>query len=116
MEKDDARGDPNLARVLARHGGCALPEGVEQIRDMVHARLKRFICLASGTPVLCDSLASSDLERTAVQRYINAMLTWIRGNYDWHRAAGRYSSEASRLTATERTSLLYTEHDIDANG
>jgi pentalenene synthase len=74
-------------------------QAITQIVQEADTAVQRFLDHERQIPALCSSLALTASERTAVHEYTDVMRTMIRGNYDWHRTAGRYSSQARPLIA-----------------
>ncbi|WP_048579590.1 terpene synthase family protein [Streptomyces viridochromogenes] len=99
LEKEEAAGEPNLILSLMRHHGLARTAAIDDMIGQADALAQRFFDLQNTIPQLCQALALTPPERSAVQRFVALMRALIRGNYDWSRAAGRYTPTAKPLTA-----------------
>ncbi|MER5768585.1 terpene synthase family protein [Streptomyces sp. NPDC001985] len=93
LERDTARGDANLITSLVHHRGYSLRQSLAETVRRADRTLERFLQLESGLPKFCDALDLTVTERADVHRYGDAMRSLIRGDHDWHRAAGRYTTE-----------------------
>jgi pentalenene synthase len=109
LEKEEAYGDINLVHLLIRERCCSRREAIEHITETASICIKEFSRLECQLPHLCDQLELSASDRLSVQYYNDAIRGWIRGNYDWHTVAGRYTHEAVRHVAAEKTGYLNLE-------
>ncbi|MFD9523375.1 hypothetical protein [Streptomyces sp. NPDC059979] len=48
---------------------------------------------------LSGPLGLPEAAQEAVDRYLNAIFAYMRGIYDWHRLAGRYTPHVARHTS-----------------
>lgn len=106
LEKDDARGDTNVVRLLMRKRRISRDQAVSALVRHVDGLLETFVELEAGLPRLCVTLGLTPTETSAVHRYADAMRAWIRGNYDWSRSSGRYAAQAADQVARNQTGHL----------
>jgi pentalenene synthase len=107
LENDDARGDPNLVHCLVRERDCSRPEAIEMAVALVQSAVARLFALAKRTPLFCTRLGLTSDETDKVRRYASAMITWIRGSYDWSRINGRYSPYTASALGSGVTGQLH---------
>jgi hypothetical protein len=77
-----SRAVQSLPAVLAARDGLGLQEAIDRAADMHDARVRRY--LAKEAPVRAS--ASPEL-----QRYLDDLRFWMRGNLDWSYETGRYT-------------------------
>ncbi|MFJ8475679.1 pentalenene synthase [Kitasatospora sp. NPDC094011] len=92
LEKDEARGFPNLVPSLVHHRGLSRAEAVRQVCGTVERSVASFVDLRAGLPQLEQALGAGRMPELA--RYADAHAAWIRGYHDWGRAAPRYTAPA----------------------
>jgi Terpene synthase family 2, C-terminal metal binding len=100
LEREERRGDPhNLVTVLRRQYKCTRQAAIEEAVRMTHRQLRTYLHLESQIPQLCEQLGLSVQERSAVDAGVEGIRNWIRGNYDWALATGRYAAAKSGAAA-----------------
>ena len=100
LEREERRGDPhNLVTVLRYRRGCSRQAAVDEVVRMTSERLGCYLALEARTPALCDELGLSTEQRDAVAMGVEGIRNWIRGNYDWALATGRYAAVKSGAAA-----------------
>lgn len=72
----------NLPAVLAREQGLSLAEAFARVGELADADTHSFIDLA-------DRLLAAK-PGPAVERYVDGLKAWVRGNLDWSLTTGRY--------------------------
>ncbi|MET9907796.1 pentalenene synthase [Streptomyces sp. NPDC006476] len=107
LENDDARGDPNLVHCLVQERDCSRPEAIEMAVALVQSAVARLFALAKRIPLFCARLGLTSDETEKVRRYASAMITWIRGSYDWSRINGRYSPYTASSLGSGVTGQLH---------
>lgn len=95
LEADEARGDPNLVTCLMAEHSYSRDQALHAVRDLHDHIVDRFLALSSKVPEFCRALALTESESADVTCYVECLRRWIRGNYDWSRSNGRYSSTAA---------------------
>jgi Terpene synthase family 2, C-terminal metal binding len=101
LEREERRGDPhNLVTVLRREYRCSRKTALEEAVRMTDHQLRTYLHLESRMPQLCEELRLTAQERTAVDAGVEGIRNWIRGNYDWALATGRYAVRKAGATAT----------------
>jgi hypothetical protein len=98
LEKEEAAGEPNLILKLMQHHDLTRSQATAKIVARADTAAERFRDLQRQIPHLCDTLALTTAERSAVRHYADLMSTLIRGNYDWSQTAGRYAPGAEPLS------------------
>ncbi|WP_436774432.1 terpene synthase family protein [Yinghuangia sp. YIM S09857] len=92
LDREEARGDRhNLVTVLKRHLGCSRSAALDEAIRMTYALLDEVIELHARIPDMCDELQLTDEERKSVELGVAGTGDWIRGNYEWGLASGRYT-------------------------
>lgn len=111
LAKEEARGDveTNLVHCLMREHDGPRQDAIDKVIEMGNAAARRFADGDAALPALCDHLALPPEQCTAVDSYIAVLRYWMRGNYDWSRQAGRYSSDAIRHASPTLPGLLNFE-------
>jgi hypothetical protein len=99
LAKEEAAGEPNLILSLMRHEHLTRTQAINRLIEQADTAAQRFLHLEQHTPQLCDTLALSATECSAVRSYQELMRALMRGHYDWACTAGRYSPGAKRLIA-----------------
>lgn len=107
VEKETARDEVNLVHLLMAENGWTREQVITHIVERANAELCRFTTLETQLPTLCERLGLKTHERDQVDRYVQILRDWIRGNYDWSRAAGRYTREA--IKPAHQPGHLYIE-------
>lgn len=107
LENDDARGDPNLVHCLMRQHRCSRQEAIKLAVALVQSAVSQLFEQARRIPLFCSRLGLTGKEAEKVQRYATAMLTWIRGSYDWSRNNGRYSPRTANDLSPNLTGQLH---------
>jgi hypothetical protein len=72
----------NMPAVLAREEGLPITEAFARVGDLADADTRRFIAMTER--LLADEPDS------AVEKYVDGLKAWIRGNLDWSLTTGRY--------------------------
>jgi len=90
LGKEEAHGEPNLALTLMHERSCTRTEAVEMLRDLADLNVQQLVDLQQRVPRLCQDLRLDQHSARAVAQHVQAICTWVRGNYDWHQACGRY--------------------------
>ncbi|WP_280269641.1 terpene synthase family protein [Nocardia wallacei] len=75
----------NIANILVRHRGCALPDAMAEAAALRDRLMLRFLQLA-------DRIGGSPACGPALRRYIAGLGHTIRANLDWGNTAPRYAS------------------------
>nr|WP_163017289.1 pentalenene synthase [Streptomyces chartreusis] len=96
LEIDEARHDPNLVYCLMREKGLSRAEAIGELASRADNEMERFLDLERRLPFLGERLALSKPEMRKIKKYVEALRAWIRGSYDWHCVAGRYSAEVAK--------------------
>jgi Terpene synthase family 2, C-terminal metal binding len=100
LEREERRGDPhNLVTVLRHDRGYTRAEAIDEAARMTVDRLDFYRYLESRIPLLCDELALTVDERSAVGKGVEGIRNWIRGNYDWALSTGRYAAAKAGAAA-----------------
>jgi pentalenene synthase len=107
FDKDEARGDANLIRLLMSERGCGRDEAMRTIHDVMYADARKFIALEQDVPRLCADLELDAEPRRAVDRHVACMRDWIGANYAWHSTSARYAADAVELCAADRPGMLH---------
>ncbi|MGP4001467.1 terpene synthase family protein [Streptomyces sp. 8N706] len=96
LEREERRGDPhNLVTVIRKHLGTSRGEAIDAAVKLTNQYLERYLELESRVPQMCENLGLDASERCAVERGVEGIRHWIRGNYDWALETGRYAAEKS---------------------
>ncbi|WP_424215732.1 terpene synthase family protein (plasmid) [Streptomyces sp. BI20] len=95
LEKEEEHAAPNLVHDLMRLHGHTRQEAVHHVRDMADERMRQFVELHDRTPHWCVAQGLAPDETRAVTRYTELVAVWVRGNYDWHRTARRYTTTST---------------------
>ncbi|MFJ1455225.1 hypothetical protein [Nocardia sp. N2S4-5] len=82
----------NLVVALATDRAISLDDAVRLVVDRAGEQCRALLELTGKVPRLSRSLGLSEAESDTVARYLGALLAFTRGNYEWHRFAGRYRS------------------------
>lgn len=86
LPKELARGDiHNLIIAIQQANSCSLQQAVEQVCVMIEQEVRSFLLIEQSLPHYSPAI---DLE---IQRYVQDLKSWMRGNYDWSIQTGRYS-------------------------
>jgi hypothetical protein len=99
LEKEEAQNAPNLVRFLMREQALSRGAAIRRLHDEADERFRQYTELEHALPRLCKGLGLSEAEADTVRRYAGAISAWVRGNYEWHRAAGRYKTAAAEAHA-----------------
>ncbi|MGW1955161.1 terpene synthase family protein [Streptomyces sp. NPDC001920] len=110
LENDDARGDPNLVHCLMRQRHCSRQEAILLAVALVQTAVGQLFEQARRIPLFCSRLGLTSAQSEKVQRHANAMLTWIRGSYDWSRSNGRYSPRTASALSPDVTGELHPDN------
>jgi len=78
----------NLICILQHEYGLTLQEAVDRAVAIHDAEVRAFEIMEAQLPA-CGLTVDAD-----VQRYIDGLHAWMRGNLDWSITSGRYNSEA----------------------
>jgi hypothetical protein len=101
LERERRRGDDhNLVTVLSRQADISAEAAVKEAVRMVEARLSDLKELEARIHDMCRELRLTPAKREDVQRGVEAVRRWIRGNHDWGLRTGRYKNEGSRTGFT----------------
>lgn len=106
LELEAAHGDPNLVLCLAREQGCGQQDAIAHIQARANTLAHHLQQLTAQLPHLCDRLELPEADRHATLQYAHAMGTIIRGNYDWSRDNGRYSTDLARTITPDTAGYL----------
>ncbi|MER5820772.1 pentalenene synthase [Streptomyces mirabilis] len=106
LENDEARDAPNLVLCLMRERHCTEQEAIDELRRRAAAQLGRLSHVRRRIPHLCRPLGLSGTAQVATDRYIDAISAYMRGIYDWHRLAGRYTPEVSGRASPDTAGYL----------
>jgi hypothetical protein len=99
LEKEIVAGETdNLVMVMRHERGCDLEEAIGHAHRFVEGKVARFAELQPHIPVVCESLELSRDEITIVNRYVDALASWISGYERWQRETFRYRA-ADRLNS-----------------
>ncbi|MGW2565465.1 terpene synthase family protein [Streptomyces sp. NPDC001537] len=109
LEADEARGDPNLVTCLIAEQSYSRDQALDAVRDLHDRIVDRFLTLRRQVPDFCAALDMTEAQSAHVTSYVEAMRQWIRGNYDWSRSNGRYSSSASATLGPANVGYLHPE-------
>ncbi|MER6198511.1 pentalenene synthase [Streptomyces sp. NPDC001586] len=96
LENDEARDAPNLVTCLVRERQCTRPEAIVELRRRADAQLRRLPRVREQASRLCGPLGLPEAAQEAVDRYLGAISAYMRGIYDWHRLAGRYTPHVAQ--------------------
>ncbi|KQW01891.1 pentalenene synthase [Streptomyces sp. Root369] len=107
LENDDARGDPNLVNCLMLQRNCSRSEAIRMAIILVQKTVSQLFEQMKLVPRFCARLGLTSSESEKVQRYAAALLTWIRGSYDWSRSNGRYSPRTASALSPNMTGQLH---------
>jgi hypothetical protein len=72
----------NLPAVIAREQGLSISDAFARVGDVANADMRSFVDM---TERLLD-----DESDPSVERYVDGLKAWIRGNLDWSLTTGRY--------------------------
>ncbi|MEU3291606.1 hypothetical protein ABZ722_04525 [Streptomyces longwoodensis] len=106
LEKDEARDDVNLVRLIQQRDNCSRSAAIAQAAAAADERMREFQLLERGVPHLCKQLGLDDVAHTAVLRHVDSMIDMLSGNYHWSRTCGRYSPKAAAHLGPDRPGLL----------
>jgi pentalenene synthase len=107
LEADEARGDPNLVTCLMAEHSYSRAQALDAMRSLHDRVVDRFLALSRQLPEFCAALDLTDVECTDVTRYVEYLRCWIRGNYDWSRSNGRYSSSVAGMQGPASLGYLH---------
>ncbi|MGV9643890.1 terpene synthase family protein [Streptomyces sp. NPDC003514] len=107
LENDDARGDPNLVHCLMRQRDCSRQEAIPMAVALVQSSVARLHEQARTIPLFSSRLGLTGAQSEKLHRYATAMLTWIRGSYDWSRSNGRYSPHTADALSPDESGQLH---------
>ncbi|MGP3922107.1 terpene synthase family protein [Streptomyces sp. 8N616] len=96
--KENAREESlNSVLFLQRRRGLERDDAVASIQSLVRTRTTAFRRLYRRTPEVCDALDLTQDQREMVDRYLRtALMSVMRGNYDWQQRSLRYSAVDAR--------------------
>ncbi|GAA1309181.1 terpene synthase family protein [Saccharothrix xinjiangensis] len=96
--KENARGDTlNAVLFLEQRHGSEREQAVARVRRMVEDRLAAFRRLRDRTSRTCAALDLTAEQCDLVDRYVRtALMSVVRGNYDWQRRSSRFSADDAR--------------------
>ncbi|MGC9540642.1 terpene synthase family protein [Streptomyces sp. UG1] len=114
LEADEARGDPNLVTCLMAEHSYSRDQALDAARDLHDHIVDRFLALSRQVPEFCAALDLTEAESVDVARYVEVMRHLIRGNYDWSRTNGRYSSSVSATHGPTNLGYLHPEAQTPA--
>ncbi|MEU4803910.1 hypothetical protein [Actinosynnema sp. NPDC023587] len=90
--KESARDDALNAVLFLERRGARRGPAVARVRRMVDDRLAAFQRLSGRTSRICAALDLTAEQRDRVDRYVRtALVSVVRGNYDWQRRSARFS-------------------------
>lgn len=114
LDREESRGDRhNLVIVLQRHLRCSRSAALDEAIRMTYELLDEVVELHGRVPAMCDELRLTDAERAAVERAVAGTGDWIRGNYEWGLASGRYAV-GEQAVLTGPAPYLETSADLDS--
>ncbi|MER6522817.1 pentalenene synthase [Streptomyces sp. NPDC001553] len=102
LENDEARQAPNLVSCLIHERGCTRQEAIDELRTRADNQLKRLPGVREHLGRRCPPHPA----HAATDRYVDAICAYLRGIYDWHRVAGRYTREVSEQASPGTTGYL----------
>ncbi|MBE3559283.1 MAG: hypothetical protein IMW89_08665 [Ktedonobacteraceae bacterium] len=86
LEKERARGDVNNLVVVVQHAyGLTLQQAIDHVNALVTAQARLFEETERQLPAFAPELAPK------VQKYLDGLKAWMRGNLDWSGETHRYS-------------------------
>lgn len=110
LKNDEARDAPNLVTCLMREQQCGRAEAIVELRGRADAQLRRLPRVRERASRPCGPLGLPEAAQEATDRYLDAIFVYLRGIYDWHRLAGRYTPHvAGRTSPTTRGFLNLTD-------
>ncbi|MFD9572599.1 pentalenene synthase [Streptomyces sp. NPDC059982] len=110
LENDEARDAPNLVRCLMHEWGHTRPQAIDELRRRADAHVERLEDMRRQITSLGQNLGLPRLTQEAADRYIDAISAYMRGIYDWHRLAGRYTPQVAQLASPTTTGYLNVEN------
>ncbi|GHD80084.1 hypothetical protein GCM10010336_63240 [Streptomyces goshikiensis] len=110
LENDEARDAPNLVRCLMHEQGRTRPEAIDELRKRADAQIERLAYVRRQITPLGQRLGLPHPAQEAADRYIHAISAYMRGIYDWHRLAGRYTAQVAQLASPATTGYLNVEN------
>ncbi|MFD9574958.1 pentalenene synthase [Streptomyces sp. NPDC059982] len=96
LENDEARDAPNLVTCLMRERQCSRAEAIGELRRRAGIQIGRLPRLRQQISGLCQPRGLPAAAQEATSRYVDAILAYMRGIYDWHRLAGRYTPHVAQ--------------------
>lgn len=100
LEKELRTGDVhNLVVVLQHEKKLTLQDAINAAAEMFNARMEAYLALEAERPHF-DAAVDSEL-----QRYLDGLRYWVRGNMDWSFETGRYG-QAPAKTSPERSAEI----------
>lgn len=100
LEKEIRSSDVhNLVLVLQHQNGSTLQEALDAAAEMFNARMVEYIALEAERPRF-DPQVDAEL-----QRYLNGLRFWVRGNIDWSFETGRYGQAPATHTEQSAETL-----------
>ncbi|MFB6561734.1 pentalenene synthase [Streptomyces sp. NPDC056400] len=96
LENDEARDAPNLVTCLTRERQWTRTEAIGELQQRAGAQMRRLPRVREQASRLCGPLGLPETAQQAVDRYLDAISAYLRGIYDWHRLAGRYTPHVAQ--------------------
>lgn len=91
----------NGVHVVQRFLGCALPEAVDAVNELVTARVQRFEkTVTDELPMLLEQHGLSTRARQQLRAYVEGLQDWLAGDLRWATVTGRYRLPARMAAAT----------------
>ncbi|RLU81821.1 hypothetical protein CTZ27_31975 [Streptomyces griseocarneus] len=109
LEKDEARDEVNLARLLMDHHGWSRPAALAAMRRRADSCMETFLTTERELTSICTRLGLGTGESHRVAAYTDALRTWLRGAHDWHHSAGRYSPDLTTSMSADEPGYLNVE-------
>ncbi|MFF3431475.1 pentalenene synthase [Streptomyces sp. NPDC002602] len=106
LENDEARGAPNLVTCLMRERQWSRAEAIGELQRRADVRVRRLSRVREQASRLCGPLGLPDAAQEAVDRYLDVICAYLRGIYDWHRLAGRYTPHVAQHASPTAAGFL----------
>ncbi|MGY2223006.1 terpene synthase family protein [Pseudomonas gingeri] len=91
--KESRFGEINNYVVVCRHHlGLSVREAMAFVNGLVTSRVRTFEQARERLPAFLDQQRYTDLERQAIERYADALESWMSGNLDWSLEVPRYNA------------------------
>ena len=80
---------------------------INEIKSLENDDARRLHEQARMIPLFSSRLGLTGAQSEKLHRYATAMLTWIRGSYDWSRSNGRYSPHTANALSPDESGQLH---------